>query len=116
MTHYIVKTLLTLVLIVAITEASKRSTFFGGLVASLPLISILAITWLYFDTRDTARVAALSTTIFWLVLPSLVFFLLLPAFLGMKLHFALSLSLSTLATAAAYFATVFVLSTFKVKL
>lgn len=74
MTQYVVKVLITAALIVAVSEVSKRSTFLGGLLASLPLVSFLALLWLYLDTKDTAKVAALSTSIFWMVLPSLVFF------------------------------------------
>ncbi len=69
---------LSAAIIVAVSEIAKRSSLFGGLVASLPLVSLLAFVWLYLDTRDTARVASLSTSIFWLVLPSLALFLLLP--------------------------------------
>ncbi len=95
MTQYVVKVLITAALIVAVSEVSKRSTFLGGLLASLPLVSFLALLWLYLDTKDTAKVAALSTSIFWMVLPSLVFFLALPALMKMKCSFALSFGLAT---------------------
>ncbi len=95
MTQYVVKVLITAALIVAVSEVSKRSTFLGGLLASLPLVSFLALLWLYLDTKDTAKVAALSTSIFWMVLPSLVFFLALPALMKMKFSFALSFGLAT---------------------
>jgi hypothetical protein len=116
MTQYIIKVAVTAVLVVAVAEASKRSTFLGGLLASLPVVSILALTWLYFDTRDTARVASLSVSIFWLVLPSLLFFALLPGLLRLKLSFPLSLVLASGATAAGYAVMVLCLSQLKVKL
>ena len=69
-----IKVLLTAVLVVAISEAAKRSTLLGGILASLPLTSLLAIIWVYGETGDTARIANLSVSIFWYVLPSLVLF------------------------------------------
>ena len=81
MTYTILKFAISAALIVAISEISRRSSFLGGLFASLPMVSLLAMIWLYRDTRDTQKVAALSTSIFWLVLPSLALFLALPALL-----------------------------------
>jgi len=95
MTQYIIKILVTTALVVAVSELSKRNSFAGGLLASLPLLSLLAMLWLYFDTKDAGKVAALSTSIFWLVLPSLVFFLALPPLLKLKLNFYLSFALAT---------------------
>ena len=96
MTQYVVKILITTALVVAVSEVSKRSTLIGGLLASLPIVSLLAIIWLYIDTKDAGKVAALSTSIFWMVLPSLVFFLALPPLLlKAKLNFYLSCGLAT---------------------
>ncbi len=109
MTQYVVKVLITAALVVAISEVSKRSTMFGGLLASLPLVSFLALLWLYLDTKDAGKVAALSTSIFWLVLPSLVFFLALPALVKMKFGFQLSFGLAAALMFASYGVMVFVL-------
>lgn len=95
MTPYVLKVLLTATLVVAVSEVSKRSSLLGGLLASLPLVSFLAMIWLYLDTKDAGKVAALSTSIFWLVLPSLVFFLALPPLLKTKLNFYLCFGLAT---------------------
>ena len=67
MIYTILKVAISAALIVGISEIFKRSSFLGGLLASLPLTSLLAFVWLYRDTRDTAKFAALSTSIFWLV-------------------------------------------------
>lgn len=79
MTTLLIKTLVTAVLVVAISELAKRSTFAGALLASLPLTSLLALIWLYRDTADAVQAADLARGIFWLVLPSLAFFLVFPA-------------------------------------
>jgi hypothetical protein len=102
LSQYLVKILVTAVLVVAIAEVSKRSTLVGALLASIPIVSVLAMVWLYNDTRDAAQVAALSRSVFWLVLPSLVLFVLLPAMLARGFHFYFSLVVSVGATIVVY--------------
>ena len=77
MLYTAIKVLLTAVLVVAISEAAKRSTLLGGILASLPLTSLLAFIWLYGESGDTGKIASLSVSIFWYVLPSLVLFIAL---------------------------------------
>jgi hypothetical protein len=101
---------------VAVAEISKRSSFLGGLLASLPLVSFLALIWLYLDTKDTAKVAWLSTSIFWLVLPSLAFFVALPPLLKLKMNFYASLGLATAFMLAGYGVMLVVLKKFGVNL
>ena len=86
-----VKVLVTSLVVVAISEIGRRSAFWGGVTAALPLTSVLALAWLWRDTGDAERVASLSTSIFWLVLPSLPLFLVLPALLRAGWSFAASL-------------------------
>lgn len=73
-----VKVALTALIVVAISELGKRSSFAGALLASLPLTSLLALIWLYRDTGDVLQAAHMARGIFWLVLPSLLFFLVFP--------------------------------------
>lgn len=116
MTQYIVKLLVSGAIIVGISELSKRSSFLGGLLASLPLVSLLGMTWLYLDTKDPVKVAALSYSIFWLVFPSLVLFLALPPLLKMKVNFFLAVSIATGLMLVAYGAMLVVLKKLDVKL
>ena len=102
MWQYAVKVALTAVIVVAVTELAKRGSTWSALLASLPLTSLLAFVWLYLDTHDAARVAELSHGIFWLVLPSLVLFLALPALLRAGWNFWPSLVVSVAATGASY--------------
>ena len=104
--YYVVKLVVTSALVVAISELSKRSTLAGSLLASLPLVSVLAMIWLYVDTRDVAQIAALSRSVFWLVLPSLVLFLMLPALLERGYGFIASLAVSIGATILVYVAAI----------
>jgi hypothetical protein len=113
---YALKVLLTAVLVIAISEVSKRSTFIGGIIASLPLTSLLAFIWLYGETGDAAKIANLSTSIFWYVLPSLVLFLALPLLLARGLDFWLSLGISSALTFLAYLLMTALLARFGVSL
>jgi hypothetical protein len=103
MLYATLKVLITSVFVVAVSEAAKRSTFAGAVLASIPLTSVLALIWLYVDTGDREKVASLTQGIFWLVLPSLVFFLALPPLLRRGLDFYASLGISIGLTVAAYF-------------
>jgi hypothetical protein len=100
--EFLIRLAVTSLLVVAVAEVAKRSTLLGALVASLPLTSLLAMVWLYLDTHDTARVAALSAGIFWLVLPSLVLFVALPLLLRHGVGFWPGLGVSVALTVAAY--------------
>ena len=70
MAYYIIKIIITTALIVGISEISKRSSLIASLLASIPLVSVLAMIWLYIDSKDTHKVSQLAVSIFWLVLPS----------------------------------------------
>ena len=93
MAYYVFKVAISALLIVAIAEISKRSSFIGALLASVPLVSVLAMVWLYVDTRDSDKVAALASGVFWLVLPSLALFIALPLMLKQGYNFYLSMGL-----------------------
>ena len=107
--QFVLKVLISALLIAGVSEVSKRSTVAGGILASLPLTSLLALTWLYWDTRDPVKVLNLSLQIFWAVIPSLIFFLILWALLKNGQRFVLALALSCVATALSYALYVFIL-------
>ena len=102
MWYYIIKVIVSAVLIVAISEIAKRSSVLGAVLASVPLVSVIAMIWLYHETRNTAKISALANSIFWLVIPSLVLFLALPLLLKTGLNFYISLLLSVSLTAISY--------------
>ncbi len=74
MLYLVLKALLSGVIVMAVSEIARRSPAFGALVVSLPLVSLLAILWLWRDTGDTARIANHAEATFWYVLPSLPMF------------------------------------------
>lgn len=75
--QFLLKLLITVAIVLVASMLAKRSGWVGALVASLPLTSLLVLVWLYADTRDTTQVADLAMGIFWFVLGSLPFFLVL---------------------------------------
>ena len=68
--------------------------------------------WLYVDTRDTGRIAELSVGTFWLVLPTLPMFLVLPALLKAGGGFYGGLALSIVVMVACYAIAVPILARF----
>jgi hypothetical protein len=109
MWQYALKIVLTVAIIVAVSEIAKRSSFWAAALASLPLTSLLALIWIYVDTGNAQKVATLSQGIFWLVIPSLLLFILLPLLLRAGWGFWASLGSSLAVTTAAYFGMVWIL-------
>ena len=116
MTYTILKFVISAAVLVAVSELSKRSSLVGGLLASLPLTSLLAFIWLWRDTHDSGKIAALSTSIFWLVLPSLVLFIVLPVLLKRGVTFYPALGAAVVVMLAGYGGMVFALGKFGIKL
>ena len=103
MLYYSLKIGATTVLIVFISEIAKRNTLIGGILASVPLVSVLAMMWLYVDTKNTEMISNFSVSVFWLVIPSLALFLTLPYLLHKGMNFYFSLSLSIVVTVVCYY-------------
>ena len=102
MAYLITKTLISAVIITAVSEISKRSSLLGAILASLPLVSFLGMIWLYIDTNSIEKVAQLSYSIFWMVIPSLSLFIVLPLLLK-RYNFYISLITSTIIMVSFYF-------------
>ncbi len=115
MAYLITKTLISAVIITAVSEISKRSSLLGAILASLPLVSFLGMIWLYVDTNSVEKVAQLSYSIFWMVIPSLSLFIVLPLLLK-RYNFYISLTTSTVIMISFYFLMVKVLHYFGVSI
>jgi hypothetical protein len=116
MWYFIVKAILSGLIIAIVSEISRKLPAFGALVASLPLISVLGMIWLYKDTRDNALIAEHAFATFWYVLPSLPLFIVLPLLLRSGMGFPLALGLSCLLTIVLYFGMVWAFRQFDIKL
>jgi hypothetical protein len=72
---FLVKVVVSALVIAFASELAKRDSFWGALLVALPLTSVLAVSWLYAETRDNVLVTRFARDIFLLVPGSLVFFL-----------------------------------------
>jgi hypothetical protein len=88
----------------------------AGILASIPLISVLGFIWLYLDTKEVEKISNLSTSIFWLVIPSLALFVTLPILLKKGIGFYPSLGIATSVTVVCYYLMIIVLGKFGIKL
>ncbi|WBK01023.1 DUF3147 family protein [Methylocystis parvus] len=102
MLYYAVKVIVSALVIVAVSEIAKRSTGFAAFVASLPLTSLLAFVWLRLEGTEPEKIGELSGQIFWLIIPSLLLFPLLPLLLRYGLGFWTALAAAVGGTAGAY--------------
>ena len=102
MLYLLIKAAVSGVIVAAVSEIARRYPGWGGLVASLPLTSLLAMIWLYRDTRDPGRIADLSISTFWFFLPSIPLFVALPLLLRSGLGFWPAMAIVVVATLALY--------------
>ena len=102
MLYLIIKAALSGIIVAAVSEIARRYPGWGGLVASLPLTSLLAMVWLYRDTHDSGRVAELSISTFWFFLPSVPLFVALPLLIRSGVPFWASMAIAVAVTLALY--------------
>jgi len=106
-TYMIIKAAISGVIVALVSEIARRSPGFGALVASLLLVSILGMIWLWRDTSDPVRLADHAQATFWFVLPSLPMFLLVPSLLRIGVGFWPALGLGCLLTILLYLAVIY---------
>lgn len=107
--YFIAKVMVTALVVAGISELSKRFSLMAALLASLPMTTVLAFIWIYIESKDTAKISTMSYDIFWLVLPSLAFFLILPMTMKLGIQFPAALALSSVAMAIIYIASLYLL-------
>jgi uncharacterized membrane protein (GlpM family) len=81
MQYLIVKYLITAGVVVLVSELAKRSDKLGGLVAALPLVTVLTLIWLYVEQQPVSKIANHAWYTFWYVIPTLPMFLAFPLLL-----------------------------------
>jgi hypothetical protein len=102
MLYLFIKAALSGIIVAAVSEIARRYPGWGGLVASLPLTSLLAMIWLYRDVHDAERVAELSMSTFWFFLPSVPLFVALPVLIRSGVPFWVSMTVVVVGTLALY--------------
>jgi hypothetical protein len=108
MLYLVIKALISGAVVAAVSEIAKRYPGFGGLIASLPLVSVLGMMWLWRDKPDAVNMAAHAEGTFWFVLPSLPMFLLIPALLRRGVPFWGALGAGCVLTMGLYLATIWI--------
>lgn len=104
MWYYLVKLTISALVIVAVSEIAKRHSGLAALLAALPLTSLLAFVWMYFEGTPLGQIGELSQQIFWLVIPSLLLFVLFPLLIKFGLPFWPSLGLALMTMLLSYMA------------
>ncbi len=99
----VVRALVSGGLIVAASEVAKKHELFDALFNSFPLVPIMAITWIHNDNSVVEKVAAYTTGIPYVVIPSLTLFLSFPVLLRRGMEFWPALGLACLFTIGAYY-------------
>lgn len=102
MGYFVFKVAVSALLIAFISEAGKRNATVAGLLAALPVISLLSFVWMHAEAVSETQIANVAGNIFWLVLPSLVLFLLFPFLLRAGWGFWASLAVASTITAACF--------------
>jgi uncharacterized membrane protein (GlpM family) len=101
MTWIITKYVLTAGIVVLVSELAKRSDRLGGFVAALPLVTVLALIWLYVEQQPPEKIANHARYTFWYVIPTLPMFLVFPVLLP-RLGFWLTLAACVLITVVCF--------------
>ena len=102
MLYLFIKAAISGAIVAAVSEIARRYPTWGGLVASLPLTSLLAMIWLWRDTADAGKVAELSQSTIWFIVPSVPLFIALPLLLRSGVGFWISMAIVVAATLALY--------------
>ena len=102
MIYFLIKTIVTALVVVTVSEIAKRSSLLAGLIVSIPLTTFLALIWLYWETKNIEKVIDLSNSTLLMVIPSLSFFIFLPLLLKINISFIFSMIVSVFLTAICY--------------
>lgn len=104
MLYLAIKAALSGIIIATVSEVAKRYPGFGALIASLPLVSVLGMLWLWHDKPDVPNMASHVEATFWFVLPSLPMFLVIPWMMRNGIGFHVAVAIGCAVTIALYLA------------
>lgn len=107
--------LLTAAVVVLVSELAKRSDRLGGLIAALPMVTVLTLIWLYLENQPVEKIANHAWYTFWYVIPTLPMFLVFPVLLP-RIGFWPALLVSVVITAVCFGLFALVLRRFGIEL
>ncbi len=100
--YFLAKVGITALIVAGISELTKHTSILAAILASLPLTSVLALVWMQVEGQPTGNMELLSRQVFWMVIPSLVFFVVFPLLLRQNITFYPALLIACGSTAIAY--------------
>ena len=115
----VLKYLITAALVVAISEVAKRSDKIGALIAALPMVTVLAMTWMFFELKgeeQTDKIANHAFYTFWFVIPTMPMFLLIPWMLRKGVHYGWALGAGCALTVLLFVITAWIMKHFGIEL
>lgn len=115
MSYLLLKYLITAALVVAVSEFARLNDKLGGLIAALPIVTILTLIWLNYENQSNIKIARHAYYTFWYVIPTLPFFLIFPYLLS-KFGFFLSMLVSISFTVVIFYLYIHVLKVFGINL
>jgi hypothetical protein len=115
MSYVLLKYLITAAVVVAVSEFARLNDRLGGLVAALPLVTVLTLIWLNYESQSTIKISNHAYYTFWYVIPTLPFFLIFPYLLS-KLGFWFSLLISVCLTIFIFYIYLHILKAFGINL
>jgi hypothetical protein len=114
-----VKYLITAAIVVAVSEFAKRSDRLGALIAALPMVTVIAMTWMFFELKgqeQTEKIANHAYYTFWYVIPTMPMFLLMPWMIRKGIHYGWTLLAGCTLTAVLFIITAWIMKKFSVEL
>ena len=115
----ILKYLITAAMVVVISEIAKRSDKMGALIAALPLVTVLVMTWIFFEHKgqeQTEKIADHAWYTFWYVIPTMPMFLLMPWMLRKGIHYGWTLLAGCALTVICFVLTAWIVKRFGIEL
>ena len=109
MLYFLTKTILTAIIIIIVSEIAKKSSLLAAIIISIPLTSLLAFIWVYWESKNIEKIIDLSYNTMIMTIPSITFFIVLPIMLKFKFNFSISIIISILSTSIAYYIFVYFL-------
>ena len=94
---------LTALIIFAIVQVSERSTLLAALLASVPIVSVLAMMWMNHEGQSAEQISVFAKEIVWLLIPSLLMFIVMPLLIDRGWDFYPALGAGLVTTIIGYF-------------
>lgn len=116
MPEFLIRAALSGIIVAAVALIARKSPAAGALIMSLPLLSILAMIWLWHDTGDRTRLADHAEATFFYVIPTLPMFLLIPWMLRHEQNFWVTLLAGCVVTFLLYLMTIAIAARFGIRL